>query len=89
MTYVFNYELWNGHKVLGYFSTTQLIYGKEVIVPELSGLKRPYNRGVKEIRVPILARTVSDDGIHTRIRRVLDVRKKSKRQIKLLSGKVF
>ncbi len=82
----FKYELWNGKKVVGYRYSIYGFYGKYLIVPELSMLKQPYNRRIKEIKIPIITRLVFNDGVTFTYRMCLDVSRKSKRQIELIKN---
>lgn len=83
----YNYELWNGKEVVGYFHTAHKIFGKYLIVPTISELKRHYNRQYEEIKVPVAYRKVFDDGVDITMRTVLDVRRKSKRQIEIMNNR--
>lgn len=82
----YKYELWDGKKVIGYHQSFSLYSGKYLVIPELSEFKRPYNRKLKEFKVPIIMRIVSNSGIDVHLRTVLDVRRKSRRQIKILES---
>lgn len=86
MAMYYKYELWNGKEVVGiYFSTFKLrLIGKFIILSGRDELKRSYSKKYESIKVPIATRLVYDDGVEYRYRLVLDVRKKSKRQIELL-----
>ena len=81
----FEYELWNGKKVVGTVGSSHPFYGNYVLFPELAMFKQPYNQKPKQIKVPIIRRLISDDGINIHFRVCLDVRRKSKRQIKIIS----
>jgi len=82
----FNYELWDGKKCIGHFYSNYPLYGKYLVLPEASVLKHQYGRPWKEIKIPIITRHLKDDGIDYTIRRVLDIRKKSKRQIEIIKN---
>lgn len=86
MNRIYAYELWNGKEVVGHYVSMSPLYGRTLAVPELPPLKQSYFRKIKRIEVPIITRVVSDDGVTMTVRIVLDVSKKSKRQIELLKG---
>lgn len=89
MAEMFKYELWNGQECLGYFSTCFPLRGVHLVVPEVPEFKAKYRRKRKVISVPIINRVVSDNGVDLVLRKVLDVRRKSKRQIGLLKGRTI
>lgn len=82
----FKYELWDGKKVVGYYTCLYPlnIVGRYMVFHMISTFKQKYNKQYETITVPITTRLISDNGIDYTIRRALDVRKKSKRQINLL-----
>lgn len=80
----YTYELWDGKEVIGHFFSLHQIYGLYLVVPTVSTLKQSYYKKSEEIKVPILHRVIYDNGVDITIRKVLDVRKKSKRQIEIL-----
>jgi hypothetical protein len=80
----YSYELWNGKAVVGHFNTFTPLYGKFLVIPSIPLLKQPYGKKIVEVCVPVTTRFVSDDGVDIVVRRVLDVRKKSKKQIEIL-----
>jgi hypothetical protein len=83
----YQYELWDGKNCRGYYYSHFLLRGNYLVVPLYSEYKRPYKyQGIKDLKVPISFRVVLDDGINYHIKTVLDVRRKSERQIKLLGG---
>ena len=86
MPHQYTYELWNGKKVVGTVTMFTEACGKYMIFCEQSILKQMYSRKTKEIKVPIAYRFISDDGVDHVMRKVLDVRKKSKRQIEIIKG---
>jgi len=81
-------ELWDGKKVIATIPlSTNLLFGKTAILCFApSELKRVYGKRYETIELPILYRCVSDNGMDYTIRRCLDVRKKSARQIALIKG---
>lgn len=87
MIRIYKYELWNGHRVMGEYCTTSPLLGKNLVLPTISELKRPYNRKIIDITIPIITRCVKNDGVDYTIRRCLDVRKKSKRQIEIIKNR--
>lgn len=80
------YELWNGREVVGYYSSQFKIKGAFLIVPTISVFKQKYGSKVKEIKVPMTTRNIFNNGIDVHIRIVLDVKRKSKNQIRFLMG---
>lgn len=81
----YRYELWSGKKAVGYYDAFAPILGNHLIVPEDSIFKRGYRKKRATIKVPIMSVAISDDGIDLVIRRVLDVSRKSHRQIEILT----
>lgn len=84
MSHFYSYELWDGKRSLGVYSTMFPLKGMFLVIPEVSTFKQPYNRKLKEIKLPIIYRIVEDNGVDCLTRRVLDVRRKSKRQIEII-----
>lgn len=84
MITVNRYELWNGKKVLGYYNTTSILMGSELIIHTISELKRIYGKYYEEIKIPLTCRIIRKDATEYSVRTVLDVRKKSKRQRELI-----
>ena len=87
MIQTYQYELWNGKEVVGHYCTQYKLYGRFLVVPTMSLLKQPYRSKCEEILFPITYRIVSDNGVERLTRIVLDVRRKSKRQIDILTGR--
>lgn len=84
MIRTYQYELWNGKKVVGTYTTPYRLMGLHTLVSEHSTLKQFYRQKLKVIKVPIITRIILDDGVDITVRRCLDVRRKSKRQLELL-----
>lgn len=84
MSTIYSYELWNGKEVVGYFNALFRVQGTHVIIPTISEYKREYGRTCEKIKVPISSRVLYYNGIDTYTRIVLDVRKKSQRQIDII-----
>ena len=82
----YRYELWNGKKVVGYYDCYSQILGHHVVVWEESTLKQSYYKKARSILVPLTCRVIVSNHSDTLVRTVLDVRRKSKRQIALLQG---
>lgn len=80
------YDLWNGKETVGQLRTTTPIRGRSITVSEVSIFKLPYGTNPKTITCPIDVITTSDDGVTIIMKRVINVRRKSKRQIALLKG---
>lgn len=78
------YELWNGKEVVGFYRVLLPLQGKELYVPEFSMLKEPYGASRSVIKVPITWRIISRTHCDVTFRTVLDVRRKSARQIEIL-----
>lgn len=85
----YDYDLWDGKKVIGTMHSFFALKGGSISMPEVSALKQSYYAEPKTISCPIFIRTVSDDGVTITAKRTIDVRKKSKRQIKILMSKVY
>lgn len=75
----YEYELWNGKKVLDIIKSDKVFLGKYVFFPDLKKRKR--------IKVPLITRIVYEDGVNFHFRFCLDVRRKSKKQIQIICGK--
>jgi hypothetical protein len=82
----FVYDLWNGKEVVGQYNATFPLAGDYIIVQETSAFKQFYSQKPKVIRVPLVFLVKQDDGVEIVFRKVLDVRRKSKRQIDILRG---
>ena len=84
--YIKQIELWDGKKVIATIPMkTHLLFGKNAVLCFApSELKRVYGKRYETITVPICLRVILDDGMDYTIRRCLDIRKKSARQIALL-----
>ncbi len=80
MAVPFEYELWDGHKVVGKICLPYEVTGKGIAILEEFILKQRYSQKLKEIKIPII--TVKTDYKTYRI--MLDVRRKSPRQIALI-----
>lgn len=76
----YKYEMWNRSTLIGTISINTIANGRYLVIPFIS-------KGIiEEIKLPIRIRIIGDDGIDLTYRRVLDVSRKSKRQIDLLKG---
>lgn len=80
----YTYEVWKGDKQIGTFYNTCLLMGPHFIFPTVPLIKEAYNSPCEYIKVPLKIRVISNNGIECTTRVVLDVTKKSARQIKLL-----
>lgn len=80
------YELWNGKEVVGHYGSIWPLMGTHIRIFEMSELKQPYGVKPKSIECPISYRIVSDNKIDRVMRTVIDVRRKSKRQIEILAA---
>lgn len=80
----YTYELWNGTKVVGHYTSPYKLSGKFLTISELSTLKQPYNKKLSTNTFNLTFRLLPSDGISFTYRTVIDVRRKSVRQIKLL-----
>ena len=81
------FELWDGHKVVGYAELETPLFGTSVAIsfaPPI--LKQVYGKQYETITCPIAYRQIADDGVDYTVRRCLDVRKKSKRQRAMLAS---
>lgn len=82
---LYKYELWNGKEVVGHYVVDYLLRGKSVTFTCSPGIfKEVYGKKYEQIVVPFIWRTVSDNGIDILSRLCLDVRRKSKRQLRIL-----
>lgn len=80
----YRYELWNGKEVVGYYHSPSRLFGKKLIIAAVSELKAVYGKTYEQITVPIVHRTITSSHSDITIRQVLDVRKKSPRQLDLI-----
>lgn len=76
----FTYRMYRRETLVGLFTTRAPLYGKAVVIPELSALKEPYNTKMLSICVPLKILQVE----HDTYKIVLDVSRKSKRQIDII-----
>lgn len=83
MPETYQYEVWNGKEVIGYYSSNYQLTGVFINIYEHTPLKYPYGP-YKSIKIPLVLRPILVNGIDFHYRLVLDVRKKSKRQIDLI-----
>lgn len=74
---MYTYKLYNGKKELGALTFKEPLQANFVELPHNSSK-------YETIKLLIRARTISDNGVDIVIRRYLDVRRKSRRQISLL-----
>lgn len=81
----YSYPVWDGKQIIGHRNFQFRLMGKAVVIPTVSELKRIYNKRYEEIIFPI-SYLSEDDGITIKMTRVIDVRRKSQRQIKILLG---
>ncbi len=79
MPTVYEYELWNGKEVIGVVSLVFPIVTSLTLFGE-SLFKQGYKKRPKTLVVPLFARWID----HRNMRLVLDVRRKSKRQIEII-----
>lgn len=89
MIRTYSYELWDGKKVVGHYNSISQMRGKVLLVPEVSMFKQPYGTKERIIEVPVLVREVANDGVDVTFRICLDVRRKSKRQIEIITKGSF
>lgn len=81
----FVYELWKNDKCVGLMNVGFEIHGSHIVIPYYSMLKEPYDyTGVRDIKIPVKYIAKKINHSDTLIKTVLDVSKKSKRQINLL-----
>lgn len=80
------YKLWNGKQVVGTLSLAYRIQGTHVVIVfEPTILKQVYGKKYEHIRCPLFLQTY-DDGVTITTERMIDVRRKSQRQIALLQS---
>jgi hypothetical protein len=82
----YTYEVWKANKLIGTVYLMSPVQGKFVEFPELSSLKQPYNQKPKIIHVPVDRRIEKINYCQAVITTILNVSKKSKRQIKIILG---
>lgn len=80
----YTYEMWKGDKLIGSITTLSPLMGRFLYVPEVIVLKALYSQKRTIIEIPISWKLVSDDGVNVTQKRILDVSRKSNRQIKLI-----
>lgn len=85
MIETYKYELWTRKKQVGVFNTTSELFGNSLIVYESPLFKQPYGKKIKTIEFPLRTRVVFSKGPDMLIRKVIDVSRKSKRQIGILN----
>jgi hypothetical protein len=82
----YTYQFWDGRKFIGSYTTQFPIVGKAMMFPSIAPLKELYyGKKYETIEVPI-AYLTEDNGVSYTTTRVLDVRRKSKRQREILLG---
>lgn len=84
MPTVYTYELWNGKEVVGHYCSSTRLIGLHVVIPYVTALKSAYGRRIKTVIVPVMHRVLPSSGVDYCVRPVLDVRRKSARQIKII-----
>ncbi len=79
-------ELWSGKKLIGtvLIDYTLLIGRTVMFCFAPSPLRQVYGRSYETLSLPVMCRYLPTDGPDYIIRRCLDVRRKSKRQIEML-----
>lgn len=77
------YELFNGKTAIGTITLMAPVIGKGINIPTVT----PFGTKWETVFLKIGYRQISDNGVDYTIRRYLDVRKKSKRQIDLIKDK--
>ena len=82
----YTYELWNGKKVVGHKTTMYPLLAEKFRQLEVSIFEQKYGQTPREIIVSISRRLLTDNGVDITYRRILDVSRKSKRQIKILKN---
>ena len=80
----YNYELWDGKKVVGTINVPYTFFGREALFFDSSILKQKYRKKYKIIKVPLTQRIVSRTATDVTYRTCLDVKRKSKRQIEVI-----
>ncbi len=82
----YQYELWDGKQVVGRLTLPYKLVGISIrLVFSPGPLKEVYGKKYESITCPVVHHVIHEDGIDTTIRCRVDVRRKSKRQIALLS----
>lgn len=83
MISMYTYDLKKGNKIIGFVTFSYPLHGKYVVISEVSKCKNKY---IKTHRFPIKIELAHDDGVDIIYTRVINVSKKSKRQIELLTN---
>lgn len=78
----YTYDIWDGKKIIGQYTLLTPILGKGVNII----FKESYNKNSYDSIIIPLAYLTEDNGVSYTVTRVLDVRRKSKRQKKLICG---
>lgn len=78
------YELRKSGTVVGRISLLHPLFGTCAVFPMVSVFKASYARRIETVTVPIQHVLISDDHVDAHHRTVLNVTKKSKRQIKAI-----
>jgi hypothetical protein len=86
MPNMYEYELWNGKKVVGYHLSLFPLIGRKLVIYETNVFKEKYANASKTFTVPITFRVVYITQTECLTRIILDVRRKSKRQIEIIIG---
>lgn len=82
----YTYGVWDGKSIIGTSSFLFPLMGRTVVFPPIALLKEAYSgKKCPTIEVPIHY-LVEDDGVTIKQVRVLDVRRKSKRQKAVICG---
>ncbi len=84
MPTVYVYDFWNGRALVGSVSLPFPLQGTSVTFGEYSALKRPYTGKIGKVVLPVRIIQISDDGITVVYKLVLDIRRKTKRQLEVV-----
>ncbi len=77
------FPVWNGKDIIGHYSS-KTFTSSRLVIPVVSEFKRFYNKQYEDIEVPILSLVKHITKTKYEVQHVLDVRRKSKRQIDLI-----
>lgn len=80
----YTYRLMKKNKHVGNYHSLYPLRGESITQREISRFRQKYGQRVKYIKCPLKLIFVKDDGVLITWERVIDVTKKSKRQIDIL-----
>lgn len=82
----YNYPIWDGKTIIGYYNSSSQLFGNFIEIFEVSPFKQKYKVKPKTIKIPIITSIVENTGVRITMEFRLDVRRKSQRQINIILG---